>query len=187
MTKIVLVALLAAAACGGKKRSGSDCDAAIAKGIDNYAKVTKEQVRNPQIVEQMMGMVSNLKGVLTARCKTDDWPAEVVSCFSAVSTTQDMQACESKLSRDQQAKLNRELAPIARNAGAMGMGQRMPPGMPGHPEKLMGNTGSGAAAAPGTPPGSDPSAAPGAAAPASTPPAPADNAAPPPASGSAPK
>lgn len=202
MKKIALVALafLAAAGCGNKK-GGSDCDAAIAKGIENFSKGIKEHAPNPQIVERMMGMMDKLKGVLTERCKADSWPPEVVSCFTTVNDRKDMQACQNKLSPDQKSKLTGEIAQVMMSAGGMGMGQRMPPGIPGHPDTLSGNTGSGAAggpaAAPGTPAGSpDTSATPGAAAPGvatpPAPPAPSGTAAPagsaaPPASGTAPK
>ena len=194
MKKIVFVALLAAAGCGSKK-GGSDCDAAIAKAIENFSKSIKEHAPNPQIVDRMMSMMDKLKGVLTERCKADNWPPEVVSCFPTASNPRDMQACQSKLNPEQTSKLRADLAKVMPSAG-MDMNRRMPPGMAGHPETLTGNTGSGAAAAPGTPPGppgsSDTPAAPGTAAPPASPPAPPGTAAPagstaPPASGSAPK
>ncbi len=194
MKKIVLVALLAAAAGCGSKKSGPDCDAAIAKGIENFAKGIKEHAPNPQIVERMMGMMDKLKGVLTERCKADSWPPEVVSCFTTVTNRRDMQLCQSRLSPEQGSKLTAEITQTMMNAG-MGMGQRMPAGMGGHPETLQGSSGAGAAggsaAAPGTPGSPDPSAAPGAP-PSGTPAAPPAPAAPagsgaPPAGSDAPK
>ncbi len=183
MKKIVLVALLAVAAGCGSKKSGSDCDAAIAKGIENFSKGIKERAPNPQIVERMMGMMDKLKGVLTERCKADNWPPEVVSCFTTVNNRKDMQACQSKLSPEQGSKLTAEIAQVMMGAGGPGMGQRMPPGMSGHPDTLTGNPGAGAAGgsapAPGAPAGSpDPSAAAGSGAPGATPPAPSGTAAP---------
>jgi hypothetical protein len=180
MKKIMLVALLAAAAGCGSKKTGSDCDAAIAKAIENFAKNIKERAPNPQIVERMMSTMDKLKGVLTERCKADGWPPEVVSCFTTVNTRKDMQACQAKLSPEQSSKLTGEIAQVMMGAGGMGMGQRMPPGMPGHPDTLTANPGSGATPAPGAAAGSSdtPGAgAPGAAPPA-TPPAPSGTAAP---------
>ncbi|HEX3761270.1 MAG TPA: hypothetical protein VHW23_21390 [Kofleriaceae bacterium] len=169
MKKIVLVALLAAAAACGGKKSGSDCDAAIAKGIENFSKSIKEHAPNPQVVDRMMGVMDKLKGVLVERCKADNWAPEVVTCFTTVNNRKDMQGCQSKLTPEQSSKLTGEIAQVMMSAGGM-MGQRMPPGMPGHPAMLQGNTGSDTPAAPGAAGGSaDPSAAP--AAPPATPPA----------------
>ena len=189
MKKIVIVALLAAAAGCGSKKSGPDCDAAIAKAIENFSKNVKEHAPNPQIVERMMGMMDKLKGVLTERCKADNWPPEVVTCFTTVNNRKDMQACQSKLSPEQASKLTTEITQTMMSAGGMGMGQRMPPGMAGHPETLAPNPGAGApaAGAPGAAgaPAADPSAAAGSGAPAATPPAPPAPAGnPPPAAGS---
>jgi hypothetical protein len=133
----------------------------------------------------MIGVMDKLKGVLIERCKADNWPPEVVSCFTTVNNRKDMQACQSKLSPEQASKLTGEISQVMMNAGGMGMGmgQRMPPGMPGHPESLQG-----AGAAPGSPPAASPPAgspdtpaapaAGGPAAPAAAPAAPAGTAAP---------
>jgi hypothetical protein len=180
MQKIMLVALLAVAAGCGSKKTGSECDAAIAKAIENFSTSIKERAPNPQIVERMMSTMDKLKGVLTERCKADNWPPEVVSCFTTVNNRKDMQTCQSKLTPEQSSKLTGEIAKVMMAAGGMGAGQRMPPGMAGHPETLSGNPGAagGSAPAPGAAAGS--SDAPGAAAgssdapgaaPAATPPA----------------
>ena len=173
MKKIVIVVLLAAAAGCGSKKSGSECDAAIAKGIENFTKNLKEHTPNPQITERMIGMMDKLKGVLIERCKADSWPPEVVSCFTTANNRRDMQACQSKLGPEQASKLTAEISQVM--MGGMGMGPRMPPGMPGHPEALQG-----AGAAPGSPPPASPPtgspdtpAAPAAGAPAAPPAAPA--------------
>jgi hypothetical protein len=190
MKKIILVALVAAAAGCGSKKAGSDCDAAIAKGVENFTKNIKEHTPNPQITERMIGMMDTLKGVLIERCKADGWAPEVVSCFTTVSNRRDMQACQSKLGPEQSSKLTAEISQVMMKEGGMGMGQRMPPGMPGHPGALQG-----AGAEPGSPPptgSTDTPAAPAAGAPAAPPAAPAGTPAPaggaqPPAGGSASK
>jgi hypothetical protein len=182
MKKIVLVALLAAAAGCGSKKTGPDCEAAIAKGMENTIKVLKERVPNPQVVEANLGTMGKVKGVLIERCKADGWPPEVVSCFTTVSGIKDMESCQGKLTAEQASKLTTDLSKIMMGAAGMRMGS-MPPGMSGHPEKLVPSNGSDATAgsppAPGATAGSsDTPATPGAA-------APAGSAAP--ASGSAPK
>jgi hypothetical protein len=181
MNKTVLVVLLAAAAGCGSKKSGPDCEAAIAKGIENSIKVLKERAPNPQIVEANLGIMTKAKGVLIERCKADGWPPEVVSCFTTVSGVRDMQSCQGKLTPEQSSKLTADLSAVMTGVPGMRMGERMPPG---HPEKLMPNAGSdapaGVAPAPGAPAGSsDTPAASGAA----VPPAPSGTA---PAGGAAP-
>jgi hypothetical protein len=171
MKKIVLVALVAAAAGCGSKKAGSECDASINKGVENFTKNIKEHTPNPQITERMIGMMDTLKGVLIERCKADSWPPEVVSCFTTVNNRKDMQACQTKLSPEQSSKLTAEISQAMAKNGGMGMGQRMPPGMAGHPEALQG-----AGAAPGSAPATgatDTPAAPAAGAPAAPPAAPA--------------
>jgi hypothetical protein len=192
MNKTVLAVLLAVAAGCGSKKTGPDCEAAIAKGIENSIKALKERAPNPQIVEANLGIMTKAKDVLIARCKADGWPLEVVSCFTTASGVRDMQSCQGKLTAEQSSKLAADLSAVMTGVPGMRMGERMPPG---HPEKLMPGAGSdapaGAAPAPGAPAGSsDTPAASGAAAPSATPPAPsgaAPAAGAAPASGSAPK
>jgi hypothetical protein len=181
MNKTVLVVLLAAAAGCGSKKTGSDCETAIAKGTENVIKMMKERVPNPQIVDANLGIMTKAKGVLIERCKADGWPPEVVSCFTTVSGVPEMQSCQSKLTPEQRFKLTSELTQVMTGVPGMQLGGRMPPGMSGHPETLMPNPGSGAtpgvAPAPGATAGSsDTPAAPGAAAPSATPPAPSGTA-----------
>jgi hypothetical protein len=179
MKKIILVALVAAAAGCGSKKAGSECDAAITKGVENFTKNIKEHAPNPQITERMIGMMDKLKGVLIERCKADSWAPEVVSCFTTVSGIRDMQVCQGKLTSEQASKLTADLSKVMTGLGAMRMGEHMPPGMPGHPESLQG-----AGAAPGSPPAAKPPAgspdtpAAPAAAPSAAPAAPAGTAAP---------
>ena len=130
MKKIVFVALLAAAAGCGSKKSGADCEAAIAKGIENASKVIKERVP-PQIAERNMGVMDKVKGVLVERCKADGWSPEVVSCFTTVNGMRDMQVCQGKLTPEQASKLTADLSKVMMGLGAMRAGEHMPSGMPG--------------------------------------------------------
>jgi len=168
MKKIVLVALLAAAACSKK---GSDCDTAIAKAMDNFTANMKEHATNPQVLERRMGLVDKLKTTLTERCKADGWSSEATACYAAAANRNDMEGCKAKMTPEQVSKLTADLTQVMMGAmGGMrpgGMGA-MPPGMAGHPGTL----------APSAPPagGSDPAAAP---APGAAPAPPAPGAAPP--------
>jgi hypothetical protein len=166
MKTIILVALLAAAGCSKK---GGDCDAAIAKGINNLTESVKSR-GGPQL-EASLAIVDKLKGALTKHCTEDKWPAEVIQCFTTVTNQKDMRGCQEKLTTEQKSKLMTDIQQVM--MGAM----RMPPGA-GHPSTLAGS---------GAPPGADPAAGSAAPAPGSTePPAAAAPAAPPaaPAAGS---
>src|SRR5262249_3721058 len=125
-----------------------------AKGMDNFTANMKEHAPNPKILEKMMGMVDKLKSTLTERCKADAWSAEVVSCFTTVANRKDMQACQSKLTPEQQGKLSSDLTQVMMRAGGArpgGMGA-MPPGMAGHPGSLAPSGSAADPAAPGAPP-----------------------------------
>src|SRR5690242_13902182 len=134
MKKILLVVVLVAAGC--TKKGGSDCDAAIGKGMENFTANMKEHAPNPQILEKMMGMVDKLQSALTERCKADGWSAEATKCFETVANRKDMQGCQSKLTPEQASKLTTEITQVMMNAmGGMRPGG-MPPGMAGHPGTL---------------------------------------------------
>jgi hypothetical protein len=175
MKMIVFVALLAAAGCGSKK-TGSDCEAAINKGIENLAPKVKTGATDPQIQEGKMAMLERLKGALVQRCIADKWAPEVLTCFNTVANLTVMKVCQAKLTSEQHAKLNADLREVQMNM----MGGRPPGDMAGQPP----GAGSGA---PGEPGGS--AAAPGgsAAAPGGSAAAPAGSAAPEPAAGSSAK
>jgi hypothetical protein len=176
MKMIVFVAVLAAAACGSKS-APTDCDAAIAKGVDAAVKSRAVNQARAEL------FASKYKEALTERCKADQWSPEIVSCIASATKITEVQACQAKLTPEQQAKLTNELREEMMSIRG-GMGQRMPPNTPGHPSMLGGSnagsappgapaTGSAAppasgAPAPGSPaaPSAPPAAAPAPAAPA---------------------
>ena len=142
MKMIVLVAVLAAAACSKKR---SDCDAAIAKAMDNFAASIKADSPNPQVQDTRLHVIGKLRGTLTQRCTEDKWPAEVVSCFATVVAMKDMQACQARLAEAQRTKLLAEIRQVM--MGSMGP-RMMPSGMAGHPATLAGSGAPSGAAAP---------------------------------------
>ena len=166
MKRIVLAALLAAAACS-KKPAPPDCDAEIAKGVASFVAAAKSGDTRPRRAEVL---AEALKEALTERCKADKWSAEVVSCFSAASGITAMQTCDAKLPEDQRNRLRTEISEAIRSRGGM-RGPRMPMDMPGHPSVLAGSN-AGSATPPGQPgAGSAAPSPPGAAAGSGTPPA----------------
>jgi hypothetical protein len=138
MKTIVLVALLAFLAAAGCSKKTSDCDAAIGKGIDNFAASVKTEAPNPQVQETRLTVIGKLRGALTQRCTEDKWPAEVVSCFRTVVSMKDMQGCQAKLGEAQRSKLLTQVRQVMMGS----MGPRMPVGMSGHPPMLAGSGGA---------------------------------------------
>jgi hypothetical protein len=172
MKTIVFMTLLAAAGCSKKT---ADCDASIGQGMDRFAASAK--ATDPAMHEARLNVISKLRGTLTQRCNEDKWPAEVTTCFATVSTMKEMQACQTKLSDEQRAKLMTEVRQAM--MGSAG-GMRMPPNMPGHPPAL------GSGGSPGAVPGADPAGSAAPPAGAAAPPAAAPPAAAPPASATPP-
>lgn len=170
MKTIMLIALLAAAGCSKKS---SDCDAAIAKGMNNLTETIKSRASGPQ-QEQNLAMLDKIKGVVTKHCNEDKWPAEVVNCMTTVTNQRDMRACQDKLSTEQKQKITTDIQQIMLGSMRMPPGAGHPPGLAGSGASDPGTTGA-APAAPTTEPPTAPPPAAGATPPAppATPPAPA--------------
>jgi hypothetical protein len=164
MKKIVLVALLAAVSACSKK--GSDCDAAVAKGMETMTANLKEHAPNPQVLERRLVVLEKVKTTLVTHCKADGWSADATACYAAAGNPKDMEGCKGKMTPEQVTKLQADIMQVMMSAGGMRPGAMggMPPGMPGHPGALAPNT-------PPPPGGADPAAAPAPGAPAGSPPA----------------
>jgi len=135
MKMIVLAALLAAAGCS--KKSGTDCESAIAKGVDSMLATVKSS-SSQQVRDSVKEIAGKLRTALTQRCTEDKWAIEVVECYAKLTTQGEMQACESKLSAEQRTKLRRDLIQIMTST-------RMPG--TGHPPSLSGSGAPGAGSA----------------------------------------
>jgi hypothetical protein len=100
MTKLpfVLAIALSFAATGCKKKG--DCTAAINHSMD-LAKADMQKM--PGMDDKI---VDKLKSIGVQHCTDDKWPAEVLTCMNDAKTETDAQACYSKLSKDQQDKMN---------------------------------------------------------------------------------
>jgi hypothetical protein len=167
MKTIMLIALLAAVGCGGKKGAetadtGSECADAINKGMDGMAAAIKARGSNAEVPEALQSILGKLRTALTERCSQDKWSPEALACYKTVTSQPEVRACQSKLTVDQRTKLSTQLRQVM-----MG-GMQMPQGM-GHPPALQGSAG-------GSPPGSAPAAS--GAVPGAAPAAPAGSAEP---------
>jgi hypothetical protein len=96
---IAFAAALSIAALGCKK-SGADCD----KAIDHSMEMSKADMQKmPGMDDKIM---HKLKDIGVQHCKDDKWSAEITKCMVDAKTETDGQACYSKLSPEQQKKMN---------------------------------------------------------------------------------
>lgn len=134
MKMIVLAALLAAAGCS--KKSGTDCESAIAKGVDSMLATVKSGSASPQMMDQIKEVAGKMQTALTQRCNEDKWSPEAVDCFKKLTSQAAMQACESKLNPEQRTKMRKDLIQV--------MTSMRPGAGPGHPPTLSGSAAPGA-------------------------------------------
>ncbi|HEX7839311.1 MAG TPA: hypothetical protein VF469_17660, partial [Kofleriaceae bacterium] len=139
---IVHLALLSLLAAGGCSKKGPDCSAAVDKGVDGYiAAVKKIAGSSPRL--DIAKIAGPLKAAMTQRCNDDKWQPDVVTCIGKTTSSDDLKACEEKLTRDQRAKLDAQVFSITMG-GIGASGSRMPPGLDGHPAMLGAANGSAA-------------------------------------------
>jgi hypothetical protein len=148
MKTIVLIALLAAAGCGGKKtdpsaETAAACGAAIGKGLDGLVATAKS--RGSGAVPPQMGvMVEKLRTTYTGLCVEDKWSPEALACYGAAVSQPEFQKCRDKLTPEQSKKAMAKLREVM--MGSM----QLPPGMSGHPPMLQGSSPPPAAPPPAT-------------------------------------
>jgi hypothetical protein len=137
---IVFVAALSLAALGCKK--GADCG----KAMDNSMELGKADMAKMPGAEGMMG---KLKDLGVQRCTDDKWSAEVVQCMIDAKTKDDGKTCYSKLTPEQQGKMNKAAMEImmpthgaGHMAGAAGGGEA-PGSAGGSGSAPAGDTGGG--------------------------------------------
>jgi len=162
MKTTVLIAILAAAGCGGKKsdpsvETATACGVAINKGLDGLTATAKSR-GSGAIPPQLEVMVEKLRTTYTGLCVEDKWSPEALACYGAAASQPEFQKCRDKLTPEQRTKATTKLREVM-----MGSVQ-LPPGMSGHPQMLQGSSAppaavpppatDGSAAAPAAPAGS---------------------------------
>ena len=119
--KSLLGIALAFSLFAGCKKSGSaasQCSSAISKGVDKMIAIRKEKLEAqgsnlpPELKARIAESAKNmdkvsgaLKQAMTNRCTADKWSADVVKCYDAASSMEEIRACRQKLPADQQQKL----------------------------------------------------------------------------------
>jgi hypothetical protein len=143
-TSIVFVATLSLAAFGCKKKGG-DCTKAIANSME----VSKASMAG---VDKTM--LAKMQTLAVKNCQDDKWSAELVTCMTDAKTEPEAQGCYSKLTPDQQAKMNKaamELASPAAGSGSAAAGSAAADSADAtNSAGSAGSAGSGGAAAGGS-------------------------------------
>jgi hypothetical protein len=96
----VLVAVLSIAAFGCKKKGGGDCASAVHHSMD----LSKADMQKMGTDDKMM---QKMVDVGIQHCKDDKWSADAIKCMNDAQTMNDSQACYTKLSAEQQSKMNK--------------------------------------------------------------------------------
>ena len=137
---------MSVASFGCKK--GGDCQ----KAIDHSMELSKADMsKMPGMDDKMMG---KLKDMGVQHCKDDKWPEDAIKCMTDAKSETDSQACFSKLSHEQQDKMNKAMMEMMKSA--------MPATPPGTAD--MGGSAAAGSAAPAAGEGSAAPAAAGSAA-----------------------
>ena len=145
----LLLALSLFAGCKKGGSAASQCSDAVSKGVDKMIAMRKQKLDEqgsnlpPELKARMderskkMGEVAGpLKQTMTNRCTEDKWSADVLKCYDATSSMEEIRTCGHSLPADQQQTLQADVMQVMMKAmgGQPGMG-----GMPGHPN--MGGPG----------------------------------------------
>ncbi|HEX4453511.1 MAG TPA: hypothetical protein VH143_21720 [Kofleriaceae bacterium] len=97
---LVVAAALSLTAFGCKKGGGSDCT----KAIDHSMELSKAAMEKSGIDAKVL---EKMKGIGLQHCTDDKWSEEVTKCMVDAKTEKDSGACYTKLSSDQQDKMNK--------------------------------------------------------------------------------
>ncbi|MDB4959483.1 MAG: hypothetical protein JWO36_7052 [Myxococcales bacterium] len=100
MTKLVM-ALFVAGSLAGCKKSHS-CETSITNAIEvGNAQPPGDTTKSPRV-----------KAAMIAHCKADAWGDEVLACYGDAVDNEHLATCIDNLTKDQQDKLMKDLAPI---------------------------------------------------------------------------
>jgi hypothetical protein len=116
---ILIVAILSLGAFGCGK-GGSDCASlgpAIEHQMDAEMNASKDAPAEmkKQAEEMMKAIMPKMKAVLTKSCSDDKWPGDAIKCMTSAKSMRDMQGCDSKLSAEQKANVEKAMTAAMRD------------------------------------------------------------------------
>ncbi|HUS27296.1 MAG TPA: hypothetical protein VMZ53_02275 [Kofleriaceae bacterium] len=136
---LVLLAVLSLAAIGCKSKAGAgDCGAAVNHSMDLSKADMKKMGTDDKTMAKMVEV-----GV--TRCKEDKWSADAIKCMTNAATMSDAQGCYSKLTADQQKKMNEAAMAVVMPSAPTGTGDGSAPA--GDTGSATGDMAAGSAAA----------------------------------------
>jgi len=114
-----LVILLALVACGKEQTPAQQCASAAKHGVDAMIDQARGRVANAQLPDDVKQRIlarqqrletasARMRTVFTDRCVADKWSKKVLDCYAKISTLEDMRACRTQLTAEQQAALQRD-------------------------------------------------------------------------------
>jgi hypothetical protein len=138
-TLLVISCVLSMFACGSKGGS-AQCGDAVAKGVDGMMANSKKRMETmnapPEMKQKLDEAGAKLKDVIAKHCVDDKWGKDVIDCYSASTTREDLRNCRGKLPPEQGAKLQ---------ADEMAVMSSMMGGMPGRAGMMHGGMGGSGA------------------------------------------
>ncbi|HEY5949653.1 MAG TPA: hypothetical protein VIV40_29365 [Kofleriaceae bacterium] len=142
MRLVIAVAVLAIG-CGNKAENATTkCAQAAQQGVDALVKRAHDRLATAQLppdvrtkmeerTKKLDELVPRLRALLTNRCVDDKWPVAVIDCYAKITSMDELRACRSKLSPEQQAKVQKEELDLMAGAmGPPGFGSAAPPTSP---------------------------------------------------------
>jgi len=115
-TSFVFVATLSLAAFGCKKKGG-DCTKAIANSME---------VSKASLAGVDKTMLAKMQDLAVKNCQDDKWGDEAITCMTDAKSETVAQGCYSKLTADQQAKMNKAATDLASPAAGSGSAAAAP-------------------------------------------------------------
>jgi hypothetical protein len=116
LSLVLVAALVFAAAAGCKKKSnGGDCAGAVHHSMDLSKADMEKMGTDAKMMQKMVDI-----GI--QHCKDDKWSADALKCMTSAMTMSDAQGCYTKLTPEQQSKMNKAAMELMTPAGGTGGG-----------------------------------------------------------------
>lgn len=116
-------------ACAEAGRNSVDVMVTAARGrLDDLRIAVDARAQISESIERLETLAPRQKAVLTNRCIDDKWPTKVVACYTRGGSLDEIRACRTQLTSQQQASLQRdELALAAGPLAPAGLAGPMAP------------------------------------------------------------
>jgi len=118
MKKLMLVSILALAACGKKGADPARCKEVAAGAVDRMTGALVSNAALPDDAKATMKEKGEkLKEVIAKHCTDDNWSSEVLECYGKASTMPEIRTCRLKLSKEQGDSLQKDELAVMMSGG----------------------------------------------------------------------